>query len=226
MGYDAEDILNGAESDRSEIREQVREAAEWFHDREGEMFQRDDAKEQIMDDLGVDNRTAQTLIAELVGDDVDPIVQATMNGTKFVGVAEYHEFEGSYGYLDFHDVLGKRRRVVCAQCVHDADTDANIVHATAGDPHGSFGKGASYDQLQAAIREHYEDAHDVIPGNVETGASLLSGTTIGGNESWHSGNDGDGSGLDAAKVMGTKVYVGSSAPSGATSGDLWVDTSN
>ncbi len=33
--------------------------------------------------------------------------------------------------------------------------------------------------------------------DVQPGASLVSGTTIGGNEAWHAGNDGTGSGLDA-----------------------------
>jgi len=36
--------------------------------------------------------------------------------------------------------------------------------------------------------------------DVEPGASLVSGTTIGGNASWHAGNDGAGTGLDADRV--------------------------
>jgi len=51
-----------------------------------------------------------------------------------------------------------------------------------------------------ALRSIVADAADslsVPDVDVEPGASLVSGTTIGGNESWHAGNDGSGSGLHA-----------------------------
>jgi len=38
--------------------------------------------------------------------------------------------------------------------------------------------------------------------DLEPGASLASGTTIGGNTAWHAGNDGTGSGLDADLLDG------------------------
>src|SRR6056297_1411955 len=38
---------------------------------------------------------------------------------------------------------------------------------------------------------------------VSTGATLTSGTTVGGNEVYHLGNDGQGSGLDAEFVQGS-----------------------
>jgi hypothetical protein len=67
---------------------------------------------------------------------------------------------------------------------------------------GSFGDGASWDELVAGIHEHYEKVHETIPEDVETGATLASGTTIGGNTAFHQGNDGNGSGLVADTVRG------------------------
>ena len=202
MTYDATEILEQAESEQENILEHTRDAADWFHDREGELFERDEARDRLADDLNVDDDIAQSLIAELVGDDVDPIVLARAQGVKYVGVAEFKEFDGAYGYLDYHDLHGKRRRVICAQCVHEATHDTEVTHATAGDPEGSYGRDASYSDLLGGIYDHYEEAHDELPENVETGASLVSGTTIGGNTAWHAGNDGNGSGLDADTLDG------------------------
>lgn len=203
--HDATEILDKAEAEKANVREHVRDAADWFHDREGEMIERDETRDLLADDLNVDDDVAQSLIAELVGDDVDPITQVRANGSKYVGVAEFKEFDGAYGYLDYHDLHGKRNRVICAQCVHEATYDTEVTHATAGDPEGSYGPNADYSDLLEGIHDHYEDAHDVIPKKVETGASLVSGTTIGGNTAWHAGNDGSGSGLDADTVDGTEA---------------------
>jgi len=66
---------------------------------------------------------------------------------------------------------------------------------------------------------------------VEVGASLVSGTTIAGNTTWHAGNDGSGSALDADTLRG-------SAPDGLNvdkvdgkdatdlSGGLWNEDGN
>jgi hypothetical protein len=200
MTEDATEILTEAESTREQVRKHVRDAAEWFHDHEGEMFVRSEAKDRLEDELGIDTDIANSVIAELVGDTVDPIVQATTKGTKYVGVAKFNEFDGAYGYLDYHDIRGQQKRVVCAQCVHDAEYDTEVVYATEGDPKGSYGPNSSYDDLLGGIHDHYETAHDTVPEDVATGASLVSGTTIGGNTAWHAGNDGSGSGLDADSV--------------------------
>ena len=213
MTYDATEILEQAESEQQNILKHTRDAADWFHDREGELFKQEEARDRLADDLNVDDDVAQSLIAELVGDDVDPIVQARAQGVKYVGVAEFKEFDGAYGYLDYHDLYGKRRRVICAQCVHEATHDREVTHATAADPEGSYGPDATYSELLSGIHDHYEDAHDEIPENVETGASLVSGTTIGGNTAWHAGNDGGGSNLNADMVDGNHASDLKSQPS-------------
>lgn len=220
-----EDVLEKAEAEREELEGHIRDAAEWFHDREGKVFERPEAQGFIADKLDIDHSVAGQLIGELVGDTVDPVIQIPVENGRYVGIIDYVEFDVAYGYVDYHDRLGKRKRVVCAQCVHTSTYDTEVTHATGGDPQGSFDRNADYDDLYAAVKEHFENAHDVPPSTVETGASLASGTTIGGNTSWHAGNDGSGSGLAADHVDGHNVYVQSSEPSGASDGDIWLDTS-
>jgi len=52
-----------------------------------------------------------------------------------------------------------------------------------------------------------EDKSDLFDDEVTTGATLDSGTTIGGNKVFHLGNDGQGSGLDVETVDGKDVAV-------------------
>jgi len=47
-----------------------------------------------------------------------------------------------------------------------------------------------------------KDTDKLFDDEVTTGATLASGTTVGGNQVYHVGNDGAGSGLDAETVDG------------------------
>jgi len=202
---DANTIIEESVSQREEVYSHVRAAADFFHEHEGTFFERGEAIEQLSDELSVEADLAGNVIAELVGDIVDPVVLSAVNGKKYVGVVEFEEFDGAYGYVDYHDVRGPDKRVVCQQCVNEAKFDTQVAHATAGDPSGTVSSGADYDELLEVVYEHYENSHDVVPEDVATGATLASGTTIGGNESWHAGNDGSGSGLDADTVDGIEA---------------------
>lgn len=197
---DAEQALEQAEAHRTEWKEHVRDAAELFHEQEGELFSRSEAIQIVQDECEISEQVAAQTLSALVGDLVDPVIQLPVKGDRYVGVVEYNEYSGAYGYVHYDDVNGRARRVVCAQCVTEADTDREVTHATAGT--GSFDPDASFNDLCGAIHEHYEDEHDVMPDDVETGASLLSGTTISGNTAWHAGNDGSGSNLAADTVDG------------------------
>jgi hypothetical protein len=205
MTIDATEIIDEADEQLGEWQEYLRPAAEYFHENEGKLFERREALDAICTKLNIEKRLAQSVVSGLVGDTVDPVIQVPKEGSRYVGVVEYEEFDGAYGYVSFHDSLGKRRRVICQKCVNEATVDTEVTHATAGDPKGSFGKSASYEELVAGIHEHYDNAHDVVPSDIETGASLASGTTIGGNTAFHAGNDGDGSGLDADTVDGNEA---------------------
>ena len=199
MSKDANEILESAEQEVEEIYEHVRDVANYFHDHEGELFPRDEAIDAVSEEYGLNTRLAHDVIAELTGDVVDPVIQVEKDGEDYIGVVEYVEREGCYGYIDYHDTYGKRKRMVCAECVHKYTYDHQVAHATNKDPHGSFPEGdASYDDLAAKVREHYETDHEgVTPDEVETGADLISSTTMGGSQAWHKGNHGKTSGLIA-----------------------------
>jgi hypothetical protein len=182
----------------------AKDALEWFLEDEnvGRLFPRRDAIQELSDHMGVSVEESSTAISDTVGDIVDPVQQIIGSENKYVGIIEYHlyEDEGAYGYIDFDDRKGKRKRVVCARCVEKYDYDEKITHATQGE--GSANDNASWQQLLNKVTSHYSKDHTQSPSNVEPGASLVSGTTISGNETWHAGNDGLGSGLKADEVEG------------------------
>ncbi|NEU58601.1 LamG domain-containing protein [Halorussus sp. MSC15.2] len=175
----------------------LRRVADWFHDREGTFRPRTGAVSAIARKLDVDATRASKLVAGLTGDDVDPVIAVRTHEETFVGILDYREGDGWYGYTDYHDLRGPHRRGVCAQCVHEATTDEDVRTVTTTNE--------DWDALEAELGDHYERAHpDVAPEtvNVETGAILRSRTTVGGNRVWHTGNDGAGSGFGAASVDG------------------------
>lgn len=205
MTYKANQFLESVESKHERVEEYLRPASEWLHEHEGELFGREEGAEALAEDLEISEEDANIVIGELVSDAVDPIVQVVHDGERVVGIIEFEEFNGAYGYVNYDDVYGEGKRVVCQQCVNESKTDKEVSHATENDPSGSFPGEATYDQLLSAIHEHYKEAHDVVPEEVETGATLASGTTIGGNTAWHKGNDGAGSNLDADTLDGTQA---------------------
>ena len=211
---DAEDILTNVETKHERVSPYIRECANVFHDNEGELFTRAEATNLLTEEVDITESIAGEVITELVSDIVDPVVQIVDQGEKYIGVIEFREFDGAYGYIDYHDVRGDDKRVVCQQCVNEASFDTEVAHATAGDPSGTVASGANYDELLAVVHEHYEDSHNVVPEDVETGATLASGTTIGGNEAWHAGNDGSGSGLSADKISGFEIVKNGTDGSG------------
>jgi len=199
---DANKILEDVETTHERASPYIRESAEVFHDNEGELFTRAEATQLVTDELDISTDVARDVIAQLVGDTVDPIVQIANKGEKYIGVIEFHEFDGAYGYINYDDQFGKGKRVICQQCVNEATVDSEVTHATANDPMGSFADGASWDELLEGVHQHYEKAHDVMPENIKTGATLSSGTTIGGNTSFHAGNEQS---IDADKVDGYDI---------------------
>lgn len=213
--HDPDEIIEEADAEREEQSELAQSALEWFmdDDRLGELIPRDDAVTGLAEALGVDDARANTLLGSLVGDLVDPVQQVMTGGDRYVGIIEYHVFEddGGYGYVDYDDRLGRRKRVVCARCVEQYALDEHISHATQGE--GSAGPDADWGELRERVREHIEAAHDVEVSTIEPGASLLSGTTVGGNTAWHAGNDGAGSGLNADSVDSAEPPFGLSSSS-------------
>jgi len=185
-------VLKKASSKNEKVQDYIRPAADFFHRNESTMFGREEAREKIEKELNVDKNTANVVISQLVSDMVDPIIQVVTSDKKFVGVAEFYEFDGAYGYLQYDDLIGPRRRVVCQQCVNDANFDKDVTHATEQSPNpnsSTFNKNVEYTDLVDKIHKHYQSAHESKPTEIETGATLASGTTIEGNTAFHAGNE-------------------------------------
>lgn len=207
-------VISEAETEKERVQENLRIAAQWFHENRGELFKRNEAIIYFKDELDVTERVASRIISQLVGDMVDPVVLVNTEDESYVGIIEYHEHDIWYGYRDYDDLIGERNIVVCAQCVNEKMRDSEIYAAKSGE--GSFSDGThhTFDTLGEGVREHFEKSHDLKPDDVETGAVLISGTTIGGNIAWHAGNDGSGSGLDADELDGndSSAFASSSVP--------------
>lgn len=193
-------LLDAAQPVRERVEGHLRPAADWFHENEGELFPRAAAADALADNLGISDDLALDVIRSLVEDAVDPVTQVPHQGEKYVGVVEYNVYEGAYGYVDYDDVYGQRKRVVCARCVQQEDHSSHVSHATEGQ--GTSPIGSTYSELVQKVHLHYHMSHSLYPSDVETGASLVSGSTIAGNTAWHAGNDGGSSGLDADTVDG------------------------
>lgn len=180
-----DEVIKKAEQRKEKVYDHIRDAAEFFHEYEGELLERNEAKQSLVNELSVEPDIAGELITQLTGDLVDPVIQVNTPGKSHVGVIDYTEGEGWYGYVEYDDIKGESRTVVCAQCVHESDQDNEVTYAREGV--GSFADGEyNYDELSSVVKDHYSE-HDVTPGEVETGATLLSGTTIGGQTAWHDG---------------------------------------
>jgi len=177
----------------------TREIANFFHENERELFTE---KETPF--------TRQRLV-KLTNDSVDPIQQVEADGERYYGVIDYDEHNGWYEYTRWDDSVGEVTVGVCAQCIKEHDS-ADAVARTLGD---------ATDTARQKFAQHYDEAHTVDQHSVEvaTGATLLSGTTINGNEAIHVGMDGAGSGVDADFVQGAEALetgVGLSFEEGQT----------
>lgn len=158
----------------------IQKVANWFHEREGELFTKQETP------------FSRDEIVNVVNDSVDPVQQVATDGERYYGIIEYNEHTGWYEYTRYDDALGKVSMGVCAKCVQQSES-TNEVSRTIGD---------DIDIAQKKFENHYSDEHTVKPDEIETGATLLSGTTINGNEVIHLGMDGSGSGVDADKILG------------------------
>jgi DNA-binding beta-propeller fold protein YncE len=216
-GVDPGEIASRATEEREEQRSHAKTVLEWLLDdsRVGEMYPRSELMDEVASDTDLDPEEVAAGVRGAVGDLVDPVQQVLADGEKYVGIIEYNRYSeaGAYGYVQYHDRFGERKRVVCAKCVEEADLEENVTHATEGV--GTADDNASWADLLDLVVSHYETDHDASPDQIEPGASLVSGSTIGGNTAFHAGNDGDGSDLDADTLRGNgpgDLGIGDSIP--------------
>lgn len=170
----------------------TREIANWFHEREGELF------------TEAETPFDREELVSLTNDSVDPVQQVLVSGERYYGVIDYDEHDGWYEYTRWDDVHGEVNVGVCAKCVAEASSADEVARVIGDDIQTARQK---FDQH---YNEHDIDASEV---SIETGATLLSGTTVNGNEAIHPGMDGSGSGVDADFVRGgTAVEENTTVP--------------
>jgi hypothetical protein len=161
----------------------VEEAREWFHMRKGELF--------LPEEIPFERK----ILVKLINDSVDPVQQVIVDSKRYIGVVDYEEHNGWYEYIRWDGSAGKVKIGVCAQCVQKAGKVAEVTR-TVGD---------TTEEAREKFKEHYSKEHTRKPDEIETGATLLSGTTIAGNEAIHVGMDGSGSGVDTDLVLGSEA---------------------
>jgi hypothetical protein len=184
------ELIEKVQQEQQKRSELAADALQWFLDGNvQELFPRSDVADELCEELDITEKEANTAISDTVGDIVDPVQQVVNGKEKYVGVIDYKIFndEGAYGYIDFDDLKGERKRVVCAKCVEDCTYDSNVNHATQGE--GTSNVDATWQQLLNKVTSHYVTQHSIAPSSIKPGASLLSDTTISGNTAFHQGNE-------------------------------------
>jgi len=218
-----DDLIKEVEKQRETRGELAMEALQWFLDGHvGELYPRSVVVNTLSKELNITHRQANRAISDTVGDIVDPVQQVVNGSERYVGIIEYsaYEDEGAYRYIDYDDVLGKRKRVVCAKCVAESDVDADVTHATEGE--GSTSDNMPWDMLLNKVTAHYADAHTTAPETVRPGASLLNGTTISGNTSFHAGNESSMSFFDGTNLSPNALdFDGLTSDPLRSSGLIW-----
>jgi len=192
---EAEQIIEQANAELEEKRSLLRPVAEFFHEHEGTLYERYEAIDELQNSPDIpsdDRRTLGRVIGNLAADRVDPVQNIVRQGEKYVGVVSYSEHDYWYEYVEVDDVHGRVNVGVCAKCVSEASSDASVAKGV-----------GTTEELADRIESHYSEKHDTGVSEVNTGATLVSGTTIAGNSAIHTGNDGVGSGLDADSYRGS-----------------------
>jgi hypothetical protein len=190
-GHDIDSIVNQAQEEQQSVTDLAQQTVDWFisDSRIGNAYPIEEATQELSKYLDVGYHEASRAISSVVGDIVDPVQLITLSDGKYVGVFEYNVYSesGAYGYIHYDDKFGKLKRVVCAKCVQDHILDENVIHATQG--LGTASDDASWTNLIDKIEQHYDNAHEAHPKDIEPGAALVSGTTISGNTAFHTGNE-------------------------------------
>jgi len=81
---DTEAILTNVETKHKRVSPYIRECANVFHDNERELFTRAETTNLLTEEVDITESVAGEVIAELVGDIVDPVVQIVDRGAPFV----------------------------------------------------------------------------------------------------------------------------------------------
>lgn len=196
---EAEQVINKAKEQKRTEKKLLRPVAEFFHEHEGKLFERYEAIDKLVSSPKI-NSTDKRILARVIGnlcdDRVDPVQNIVRESEKWVGVIEYSEHNYWYEYTEHNDVEGRINVGICAKCVKKANSDTEVAKGV-----------GTTEELSNRIKRHYKENHNGKIENVETGATLVSGTTIAGNTAIHTGNDGLGSGLSADTIQGKEAIT-------------------
>jgi hypothetical protein len=190
-------------------REVLRSVANFFHHREGQMETKGRAVSQVSIEADITELKARIAIDNLVVDSVDPVTQISTDDGDYVGVISYEEDDFFYTYTDYHDRFGEQKKSVCAQCVNEELPVEQVHHYTRSTENYDYDEARSLlaahylldheDMTPEEVVSEYGDGSiglnikqdvsevaklinvDEIDISVKTGASLISGSTVGGN---------------------------------------------
>jgi hypothetical protein len=193
----AEKIIEQVSEQREQRQQLLRPVAEFFHEHEGELFERYEAVEKLIEAEDIpsdDERILHQVVGNLASDRVDPVQNVVADDGKYVGVLDYDEHDYWYEYVEVDDVKGRMNVGVCAQCVSEATSDANVAKGI-----------GTTEELAKKIKDHYAKKHTESPEEVKTGATLVSGTTIAGNDAITTSTDAVAAGLNADTVQGNEA---------------------
>lgn len=179
-GFQASSLITEAKQERSSIYDHVDQAATVFMNNSGTMYPWETAVQMIVDNVGIDARTANGVLENLVNDVVDPVTMVRKSDGRYAGVVSYNARDFYYETTQFHDIVGEVTKAVCAPCVdqatfdhqavsfpdlhqHNKQAEANV----AVEGRGGVGKGATQQQRRNFIGAHYLTSHtNITPAQV------------------------------------------------------------
>lgn len=224
--HDPQEIIDRADAVREDVLEHAESGLQFFLEGERGLYEYQDAVEGLRERWGFTEQhgmTAQQRVRRitnhLVEDEVDPVQRVPTPETDYVGVVNYQEHDWWYEFTEYNDVFGSLRRGVCAICIHDSDVDSQPFTRHTG-KHGEPPLPGDDVELAEVLQEHREEEHaDVDVDELEIGATLASGTTVGGNTAIHGGNQSDFN-VEAFGTAGTASQV----PKATAAGGLTMGT--
>lgn len=176
----ADDLINSARQERSNVYDHVDAAADIFLNNAGQMYLWRDAVTMVANELSIGEGTANAVIENLANDQVDPVTVVRNSEGRFVGVAGYAERDFYYEFREFHDVLGEVTTGACVPCVEEATFDHQVAQfpdhqqylkqrtANVGRPgHGTIPRDATETERRDKLGAHYLTEHtDIQPSEV------------------------------------------------------------
>jgi len=189
---DPTDAVSQAQAEQKQRTNDSAAAFRWFrrhYEEDGTLVSREDAVGAVAEECNISSDRARGAVRGLVSDILDPVQLVIQGGERYVGILDYTPFEseGGYGYVEYDDLRGECKNLVCGKCVEEYEYDSEPWRAVEGV--GRHDVGVEWGPMLDHLTEHYVSEHTSPPEEVEVAASLVSGTTIAANTAYHGGNE-------------------------------------